>query len=437
MPNDQKESEGSSVRAEVGQTSGDSGGNSAAVDQVFSMFKDFLEKKLEDKGKQIEQRSKLDKEVVQLKFKGNQKQFELNAELDAIFESIETESESIEPNLSQIKKLSQEGRQRIRKRQKLIKIADKSRDGWQVVAEYESDELASGSEDEKRLKKAREAASRKRRQKEQLSSDRGKKPRIALGADNQLFRDKKKSFLFTLYIHMCFGSACASYYRFTTGFITAFIFQAVETLLATSFAVSNAANLDTGPRTVDPCSGREVTSPLATILALESPTTSQPQANQLNQSNEDDLAQVDQITQNYELESGHSLSVKGNLKNNLGFWRSIGAPDFILSIIENGYRLPFISFPLAVKLRNNKSARLHADFVDQAVLELVNSGRLRMVNEQPFVVNPLSVSIQPCGKKRLIIDLRHVNKSLIKQSVKYEDWKIAVLFCERRVHAFL
>ncbi|CAH3027224.1 unnamed protein product [Porites evermanni] len=44
--------------------------------------------------------------------------------------------------------------------------------------------------------------------------------------------------------------------------------EAVETLLTISFAVSNAANLDTGPRTVDPCSGREVTSPLATILAL-------------------------------------------------------------------------------------------------------------------------------------------------------------------------
>ena len=176
------------------------------------MFKDFLEKKLEDKGKQIEQRSKLDKEVVQLKFKGNQKQFELNAELDTIFESIETESQSIEPNLSQIKKLSQQGRQRIRKRQKLIKIADKSKDGWHVVAEYESDELALGSEDEKRLKKAREAAGRKRRQKDQLSSDRGKKPRIALGADNQLFRGKIKSLLFTLYVHKCFGSACASYH---------------------------------------------------------------------------------------------------------------------------------------------------------------------------------------------------------------------------------
>ena len=123
MPNDQKQSEGSSISAEVGQTSSrDSGGNSAAVDQVFTMFKDFLEKKLEDKGKQIEQRSKLiDEEVVQLKFKGNQKQFELKAELDTILESIETDSERIEPNLSQIKKLSQEGRQRIRKRQKLIK----------------------------------------------------------------------------------------------------------------------------------------------------------------------------------------------------------------------------------------------------------------------------------------------------------------------------
>ena len=41
------DAQGSSVPAEVGQTSsGDSGGNPAAVDQVFSMFKDFLDKKI-------------------------------------------------------------------------------------------------------------------------------------------------------------------------------------------------------------------------------------------------------------------------------------------------------------------------------------------------------------------------------------------------------
>ena len=127
-------------------------------------------------------------EVVQLKYKGNQKQYELNAELDSIIESIET----------LIKKYSQEARELIRKRQKLIKIADKSKDGWQVVAEYESDELASDSEDEKRLKKARETASRKRRQKDQLTSGSGKKARAAVGSDNQLFRGKKNCLQFTL-----------------------------------------------------------------------------------------------------------------------------------------------------------------------------------------------------------------------------------------------
>ena len=75
-----------------------------------------LSKNLEDRGRQIEQRSALHKGVVQLKFKGNQKHFELNAKLDAIFKSVEIESESNEPNFSQIKKLSQEGKQRIQGR---------------------------------------------------------------------------------------------------------------------------------------------------------------------------------------------------------------------------------------------------------------------------------------------------------------------------------
>ena len=167
------------------------------------MFKDYLEKKLEDKGKEIEQKSKIDKEVEQLKCKGNQKQFELNAEIDFIIEKIELETECSEPSFVRVKKLSQEARQIIRKRQKLIKIADKSKDGWQVVAEYESDELASGSEDEKRLKKAREAASRKRRQKEQFTSDRGKKARFTMGADNQLFRGKKMCLSFYFVSFTC------------------------------------------------------------------------------------------------------------------------------------------------------------------------------------------------------------------------------------------
>ena len=194
MPNEQDQTEGSSHTAQPV----DGAGNSAAVDQVFSMFIDYLQEKLEDKGKQIEKTSKIDKEVVQLKYKGKQKQFELNAELDAIIENIKAESDHSKPNLALIKEYTQEARQLIRRRQKLIKSADKSKDGWQVVAEYESEELAPGSEDENRLKKAREAASRKRRQKDQLVSDREKKPRATMGAGNQLFRGKNQCLYFTL-----------------------------------------------------------------------------------------------------------------------------------------------------------------------------------------------------------------------------------------------
>ena len=63
--------------------------------------------------------------------------------------------------------------------------------------------------------------------------------------------------------------------------------------------------------------------------------------------------------------------------------------------------------------------------MDQAIHEFVLSVRVCVVAKKPLVVNPLSVSVQPCGKKRLILDLRPVNKCLLKQRVKFEDWKVA------------
>jgi hypothetical protein len=46
-------------------------------------------------------------------------------------------------------------------------------------------------------------------------------------------------------------------------------------------------------------------------------------------------------------------------------------------------------------------------------------------------VNPLTVSIQSNGKKRLILDLREVNVHLWKQSVKYDDLRLALLYLEK------
>ena len=64
-----------------------------------------------------------------MKCKGNQKQFELNAQIDCVFDIIRAANDS---KNKQVDDLANEGKELIRKRQKLIRIADKSPDGWKV-----------------------------------------------------------------------------------------------------------------------------------------------------------------------------------------------------------------------------------------------------------------------------------------------------------------
>jgi len=189
-------------------------------------------------------------------------------------------------------------------------------------------------------------------------------------------------------------------------------------LITKASNVSDVENMVTGPKIADLPSGQDLEATVINPTIITTPlpdlhTTSQgeefSQANQLS-SIEEDLAKVLEIVEKFEGESDLSLSVKGNLRHNIKFWNSIGAPYYVLSIIENSYKLPFASLSESVKLRNNKSARLHAEFLEHAIHEIVLSSHNCVVAQKPLVVNHLSVSIQPCSKKRLILDLRHINK---------------------------
>ncbi|CAH3046618.1 unnamed protein product, partial [Porites lobata] len=84
--------------------------------------------------------------------KGNRKQFEFNARLQSPLSRIKN-------NADDPRNVCYAGY----KRQKLIQIADRSKDCWLFVQEYESDDLASNSEDEKHFKKAKNAAEKKRK----------------------------------------------------------------------------------------------------------------------------------------------------------------------------------------------------------------------------------------------------------------------------------
>ena len=61
------------------------------------------------------------------------------------------------------------------------------------------------------------------------------------------------------------------------------------------------------------------------------------------------------------------------------------------------------------RVTNKASALKEADFVREATLELLSGNRVEAIFSPPDIVNPLTVSVQANGKKRLILDLRHIN----------------------------
>ncbi|KAK3744095.1 hypothetical protein QZH41_005420 [Actinostola sp. cb2023] len=110
--------------------------------------------KLVQNNKDIEDKTRIEKQVSQMKFKGNQCQFELNAKVEGIIGQDKGRECWCKRAYRQVQ-LVTESKKLVKKRQKLIRITDKAKDGWKVVDEYVSDELASDTEDEKRLKKAK------------------------------------------------------------------------------------------------------------------------------------------------------------------------------------------------------------------------------------------------------------------------------------------
>lgn len=141
---------------------------------------------------------------------------------------------------------------------------------------------------------------------------------------------------------------------------------------------------------------------------------------------------------NYEIKSGDQvINVKGNLKHNVSFWKSVlQANDFIVNTIEFGYRIPFNIEPCCIYLPNNKSALKHATFVEKSIDELLTTNCINEVECPPFVVNPLTVSVQSSGKIRLVLDLRHVNKYVEKQKVKFEGVNEALSFAHNSKYMY-
>ncbi len=131
-----------------------------------------------------------------------------------------------------------------------------------------------------------------------------------------------------------------------------------------------------------------------------------------------------------------SFDVKDSLKRNIEAWKEVTDSKYLLSVIEEGYIPPFSELPEPKFSKNNCSAHQNQSFVLKSIGEALKNGCMQLVKEKPTVVNPISVAVQGNGKKRLICDLRHVNKSLKTQKFKMDDWKRAIPSLAPGMHAF-
>ena len=129
-----------------------------------------------------------------------------------------------------------------------------------------------------------------------------------------------------------------------------------------------------------------------------------------------------ELEPNAEFESGKAegwVSVQGRLRFHSQFWLdNVDPSSFVRDIVTQGYRIPFICLPDPVFYKNHRSAQEHAEFVEEAIKELVAQSCVAQCPQCPAVCSPLSVVVNARGKKHLVLDLRYVNQFILLTKFK-------------------
>ena len=138
------------------------------IDRLMSNRLDSFQRSVHETQRQLSetQLSKIEQmnhESYVFKRKGNEEQFKVNTKIANKMKeakSLLTDQDNNENTTGAMRSIN-EGLEILTHRQKLIKLADQSENGWRTVTEYETHSLADDSEDEKRIIRAENKAARK------------------------------------------------------------------------------------------------------------------------------------------------------------------------------------------------------------------------------------------------------------------------------------
>ena len=146
------------IQSAVSESMGSLADNLTKV--IESKLSDFAKRFSEENSSSVDQAVKrARRDQCTCKRKGNQQQLDHSLQ---VMDKLDEASDALKQKLyEKVKVALESGTELVSKRVKGIKLADESEYGWVTVNEYLSDELASDSDDEKRIYQAERRAGRK------------------------------------------------------------------------------------------------------------------------------------------------------------------------------------------------------------------------------------------------------------------------------------